>query len=390
MGSRWRLKGTFRRTLAGAAVAALAFVLPGCQEPVTGIFHELAHQQPTVDRNLANDITIGGIARWEDRYVVAAGKLWSRPVGTEDDPGEWVPMTATFDGDDKSAVMLPLVRWKPAGGGASLLAGALLDNDNFALLQADGTQIRDDSVAWKTVPGAEVSGREVVGLFTPSDESVLFAVIAKSRGENRTYTLLSATDRSAGAPDFTVEIDDLSHPVQAVATDGNGTYWAVSGNELLYARALRALGGSWQSGTPSPEGSERFRGVIHDGSDTLILTGSTGTVWRSVDGGQTWPDKKEIRAEDQAVPLWGAVAVRRTALIGTDAHGYYTASLDDDLVVKRPKHTTKAIYDASILALWVDPESDGGKVFALTARDGLWTTRVNSGAVPEPERWELE
>ena len=384
MGSRWRLKGTtFRRTLAGAAVAALAFVLPGCQEPVTGIFHELAHQQPTVDRNLANDLTIGGIARWEDRYVVAAGKLWSRPVGAE----EWVPMTATFDGDDKSAVMLPLVRWKPAGGGASLLAGALLDNDDFALLQADGTQIRDDSVAWRTVPGTEVKDREVIGLFTPSDESVLFAVVAKARGENRTYTLLSAADRSAaGAPDFAVEVDDLSHPVRAVATDGGDTYWAVSGNELYTG----PLGGLRQSDTPSPEDSERFRGVIHDGSNTLILTGSTGTVWRSVDGGQTWPDKKEIRAEDQAVPLWGAVAVRGTALIGTDAHGYYTASLDDDLVVKRPKHTTKAIYDASILALWVDPEPDGGKVFALTARDGLWTTRVNSGAVPEPERWELE
>ena len=382
---------TFRRTLAGAAVAALAFVLPGCQEPVTGIFHELAHQQPTVDRNLANDLTIGGIARWEDRYVVAAGKLWSRPVGTEDDPGEWVPMTATFDGDDKSAVMLPLVRWKPAGGGASLLAGALLDNECpdkcFALLQADGTQIRDDSVAWRTVLRSEVSGREVVGLFTPSDESVLFAVIAKSRGENRTYTLLSATDRSAGAPDFAVEIDDLSHPVQAVASDGSGTYWAVSGNDLYTG----PLGGLRQSGTPSPEGSERFRGVIHGGSDTLILTGSKGTVWRSEDGGQTW-DKKEIRAEDQAVPLWGAVAVRGTALIGTDAHGYYTASLDgdDDLEVERPKHTTKAIYDASILTFWVDPEPDGDKVFALTARDGLWTTRVNSGAVPEPERWELE
>ena len=387
MGSRWRLKGTtFRRTLAGAAVAALAFVLPGCQEPVTGIFHELAHQQPTVDGNLANDITIGGIARWEDRYVVAAGKLWSRPVGTEGDPGEWVAMRTTFDGDDdRSAVMLPLVRWKPVDGAASLLAGALLDNDDFALLQADGTRIRDDLVEWKTVPGAEVSGREVVGLFTPSDESVLFAVIAKSRGENRTYTLLSATDRSAGAPDFAVEVDDLSHPVQAVATDGGDTYWAVSGNELYTG----PLGGLRQSDTPSPEGSERFRSVIHDGSNTLILTGSTGTVWRSVDGGQTWPDKKEIRVEDQAVPLWGAVAVRRTALIGTDAHGYYTASLDGGLEVERPKHTTKAIYDASILALWVDPESDV-KVFALTARDGLWTTRVNSGAVPEPERWELE
>ena len=382
---------TFRRTLAGVAVAALVFVLPGCQEPVTGIFHELAHQEPTVDGNLANDITIGGIARWEDRYVVAAGKLWSRRVGTEDDPGEWVEMEATFDGVRLSAVMLPLVRWKPGSGGASLLAGALFDTDgkdkeSFALLQADGGQVGDASVAWKTVRRAEVSGREVVDLFTPADESALFAVIAKSRGETRTYTLLSATERSAGAPDFAVEIDDLGHPVQAVATDGSGNYWAISGNELYTG----PLGGLRQSDTPSPEGSERFRSVIHGGSNTLVLTGSTGTVWRSRDGGRNWT-YKQIRAEDQAVPLWGAIAVRGTALIGTDAHGYYTASLDGDvLAVERPKHTTKAIYGASILGLWVDPESDGGKVFALTARDGLWTTRVNSGAVPEPERWELE
>ena len=71
-----------RRALAPISAAALAFALLGCQDPVTGIFHHLAHQRPTIDRNLANDITIGGVARWEDRYVVAAGKLWSRPVDT--------------------------------------------------------------------------------------------------------------------------------------------------------------------------------------------------------------------------------------------------------------------------------------------------------------------
>ena len=124
--------------------------------------------------------------------------------------------------------------------------------------------------------------------------------------------------------------------------------------------------------------------MIHDGTSTVVLTGSTGTVWRSRDGGGTW-DRKEIRAEDQAVSLWGAIAVSRTALIGTDGHGYYTASLDGDLAPARLPLTTEAIYHASILRLWVDP--GGGRVFALTAGDGLWSASLAAG---KPDRWELE
>ena len=379
---------TVRRTLAGAAAAALSLVLSGCQDPATGIFHHLAHQQPTVDRNLANDITIGGVARWGDRYLVAAGKLWSRAVGTDQSPpGEWTSMTVTFDGQSTSAVMLPFVRWRPDAGEPSLLAGALfVDEERFALLQADAGLITANSVAWATVPGSEVNGREVIGLFTPDDdESVLFAVIAKSRGENRSYRLLSASRRSSGAPEFEVELDDLSHPVEAVATDGAGTYWAVAGSGL-YTGSLGSLVIS--DTAPSPEGSETFRSVVHDGTGTLVLTGSTGTVWRSRDGGETWPDTHEIRADDRAVPLRGAVAVSSTALVGTDDHGYYTASLEGDLAVRRLPLTTEAIYRASILRLWVDPRTDGVTVFALTASDGLWSASVKRGEVPE--RWELE
>ena len=375
-----------RHALAGAAAAALVLVLSGCQETVTGIFHHLAHQQPTVDRNLANHITIGGVARWDDRYVVAAGKLWSRAVATDETPpGDWASMTVTFDGRSRSAVMLPLVRWRPAVGGPSLLAGAVfVDEERFALLQADGNAITANSVAWQAVAATAVSGREVIGLFTPGDESVLFAVIAASRSEPRTYRLLSATRRSAEAPVFGVELDGLSHPVAAVATDGKGTYWAVAGSDL-YAGGL---GGLRKPDTaPSPEGSETFRGVIHDGTSTLVLTGSSGTVWRSRDGGRTWPDTAEIRAEDQAVPLWGAIAVGGTALIGTDGHGYYTAPLDGDLAVARLALTTEAIYHASILRLWLDPV-DAGRVFALTASDGLWSASLDAGELPD--RWQLE
>lgn len=378
---------TVRHALAGAAAASLVLVLSGCQEAVTGIFHHLAHQQPTVDRNLANDITIGGVARWDDRYLVAAGKLWSRAVATDETPpGDWASMTVTFDGRSRSAVMLPLVRWRPEAGGPSLLAGALfVDEERFALLQATGSRITANSVAWQAVTDSAVSDREVIGLFTPGDESVLFAVIAESRSEPRTYRLLSATRRSAETPVFRVELDGLSKPVAAVATDGDGTYWAVSGGDLYTG----GLGGGLRKPdtAPSPEGSETFRGVIHDGTSTLVLTGDSGTVWRSRDGGGTWPDTEEIRVEDQAVPLWGAIAVGGTALIGTDGHGYYTAPLDGDFAVARLALTTEAIYHASILRLWVDPV-DAGRVFALTASDGLWSASVEAGELPE--RWQLE
>jgi len=388
MRSRLHVKGTAcRRALACIAAAAVALAVAGCQENVTGVFHHLAHQQPTIDRNLANNITMGGVARWDDRYLAAAGNLWSRPVGTRDEPGEWVPVEVTFDGESTSAVMLPLVRWRPEGGGASLLAGALfVEEERFALLQASGNAITADSVAWQAVTEPEVVGREVIGLFTPDgDESALFVVIAASRGENRSYTLLSATTRrSSGAPVFEVALPNLGHPVEAVATDGDGAYWAVAGSELYVSSP-----GGWTS-LPSPEGSGTFRSVIHDGTATLMLTGSAGTIWRSPDEGATWPDTHEIRAEDQAVSLRGAAAVSGTAFIGTDDHGYYTAALDGDLAVTRLPLTTEAIYHASILRFWIDPETVAGtrSLFALTAGDGLWATFLEPGELPE--RWQLE
>ena len=370
-----------RRALAPISAAALAFALLGCQDPVTGIFHHLAHQQPTVDRNLANDITIGGIARWEDRYLVAAGKMWSRPVDTAE--GSWTQMKTEYA--KKTVALLPLVRWQPDDD-PWLLAGArFVKDDSFALLQAN--QIRTDTIDWSPVRDLKVSSREVIGLFTPdADESVLFVVVADARGAERSYKLLSATARSAGDPDLTVEIRDLSDPVDAVATDGHGTYWAVAGSDLYTG----TLGGLTKSDAPSPEGSETFRGVLHVGESILMLSGSRGTLWRSLDGGVTWPEPHETRADDQTVPLTGVTPVERTALIGTDGFGYYTAAVDGDLSVTRLPLTTEPIYQASIRSFWVDPETAGGKrtVFALTAGDGLWSTTVAPGELPD--RWQLE
>ena len=176
------------------ALALLAAVaIAGCQDTATGIFHHLAHQEPTVDRTLPNDLTVGGVVRWGDRYLVAAGKLWSRPTGS----GDWVPVTSTYDGAAGSATLLPLVRWQP-GGEPVLLAGARFASDAFALLQADGDKVKAASIAWTRVTVPAVKGREVIGLFTPdADESVLFAVVAANRGQSRSYTLLRATVRSA-------------------------------------------------------------------------------------------------------------------------------------------------------------------------------------------------
>jgi hypothetical protein len=378
------MNGTgIRRALAPISAAALALALLGCQDPVTGIFHHLALQQPTVDRNLANDITIGGIARWEDRYLVAAGKMWSRPVDTAE--GSWTQMKTEYA--KKTVALLPLVRWQPDDD-PWLLAGArFVKDDSFALLQATGSQIRTDTIDWSPVRDLKVSSREVIGLFTPdADESVLFVVVADARGAERSYTLLSATARSAGDPDLTVEIRDLSDPVDAVATDGDGTYWAVAGSDLYTG----TLGGLTKSDTPSPEGSEIFRGVLHVGESILMLSGSRGTLWRSLDRGVTWPERHETRADDQTVPLTGVTPVERTALIGTDGFGYYTAAVDGDLSVTRLPLTTEPIYQASIRSFWVDPETAGGKrtVFALTAGDGLWSTTVAPGELPG--RWQLE
>lgn len=391
-GKRHRTTDTRRRGIrlaAPIAAVALAFTLAGCEEPVTGIFHHVAQQDPPIDRNLPNDLAIGGVVRWGDRYVVAAGKTWARPVGTADDPGSWTQLTSTYDGDRAEAVLLPLVRWRPSGEDPSLLAGAVFVKDDvaFALLQA--SEVAAGSIAWSRVDTRDVRGREVIGLFTPdADESVLFAVVADVRGASRSYTLLSALRRAAGgAPDFTVEIEDLSHPIAAIAADGTGAYWAVAGSDL-HAGMPGSLTKS--DAAPKPSDSETFRGVLHAAPNRLIVSGSAGTLWHSTDGG-TWESSK-IEANDQAVPLVGMTAVGATILIGTDGFGYYTARFDPALTVARLPLTTEAIYKSSIRSFRVDPTSASAgsdrRVFALTAGHGLWTATVSPGKLPD--RWQLE
>lgn len=388
-GKRHRTTGTRRPgiRLAPVAAVALAFMLAGCEEPVTGIFHHVAQQDPPIDRNLPNDLAIGGVVRWGDRYVVAAGKTWARPVGTADDPGSWTQMTSTYDGDRAEAVLLPLVRWRPSGGDPSLLTGAVfVKDDTFALLQAG--EVDAESIAWSAVSHKDVRRREVVGLFTPdADESVLFVAVADARGESRSYKLLRARHRADGDPVLTVEMDGLPRPIVAVAADGNGAYWAVTGSDL-YA----GMPGSLEKSDTPPvrSGSETFRGVLHAAPNRLIISGSAGTLWHSTDAGGTWESSK-IEADDQAVPLVGMAAVGATILIGTDGFGYYTARFDPDLTVARLPLTTEAIYKSSIRSFRVDPTAiagNGRRVFALTAGHGLWTATVTPGQLPD--RWQLE
>lgn len=401
-GQRQRTAGARRRGIGAGpiAAAALALALTGCQEPITGIFHHLAAQKPPIDRNLPNDLTIGGVVRWGGRYVVAAGKTWSRAVGATEAGDTWTSMTSTYDGESKNAVLLPLVRWRPADGAPSLLAGALfVDDDSFALLRA--ADVKAGSVAWSSVRDpavrdADGDGREVIGLFTPDeDESVLFAVVAEKRGANATYTLLSAVSSASGAPQFTVELTELTYPVDAMAADGAGAYWAVAGADLHTG----PLGGMEKSTTPPAlTGGEQFRGVVYAPPDRLLVSGSAGTLWRSPDRGGAWEDPVTITVSQAEVPLAGMAAVGATVLIGTDGYGYYTSVLSGEaLSVNRLPITTEAIYRSSIRGFRVDRETGGpanetdgtaATVFAITTRDGLWTAAVSPGELPG--RWQLE
>lgn len=396
MGQRQRMTGARRRGVGAGSIAAAAaaLALTGCQEPITGIFHHLAAQKPPIDRNLPNDLTIGGVVRWGDRYVVAAGKMWSRAVGTAEALDTWTSMTLTYDGESKSAVLLPLVRWRPDGGEPSLLAGAVfVDDDSFALLRS--ADVKAGSIAWSSVRDARVrdaagNGREVVGLFTPdADESVLFAVVAGKRGANATYTLLSADGPTSGDPGFDVELADLPYPIAAIAADGDGAYWAVAGDDL-YTGSRGSL--SKSATPPVPSGAEQFRGVLYAPPDRLLVSGSAGALWRSSDRGETWDEPLTITVSDQAeVPLAGMAAVGATVLIGTDGLGYFTSVLNGGaLSANRLPITTEAIYRSSIRGFRVDRDTGGpaATVFAITTRDGMWTAAVLPGELPG--RWQLE
>lgn len=368
----------------------ICIAITGCQDTVTGIFHHLAHQNPTVDGILPNNLTVGGVARWDDHYLISAGKLWSRPT-TNTGNDDWLLVTSTFNGSTESAALSLVVRWQPAGETPVLLSGArFLDDTSFALLQADGDEVGATSIAWDRITDPAVDGREVIGLFTPnSDESVLFAIIADSRDEPRTYTLFSATTLSGTAPSLNTEIDDLTRPVIAITSDDNDTYWVISGGDLYSG----TLGDLQKSNTaPSVSGSGAYGGVLHMAPNTLLLSSDDGNIWRSVDEGETWSEPyAPPQVNTQTVAFTGFAAVGSTVLIGTESLGYYIVTIEtDNLAAERVPFTTEALYTASVHRFWIDPESpaENKTVFALTNGNGMLSNSVEPNEPPGSWRQE--
>ena len=214
------LKATALRIVGGVFALVWCIMIAACQDTVTGIFHHLAHQEPTVDGTLSNQLTVRQIARWDEQYLITAGKLWSRSA-LESGNHEWTIVTNKFNGSTESATLFPIVRWQPVDSTPMLVAGVyFLDDMSFALIQADDNDIGLKVISWTQVSDSAVEGQEVIALFTPdADESVLFAVIANSRDESRTYTLLSADTRSGANPVFKTELSELPQPCLLYTSD---------------------------------------------------------------------------------------------------------------------------------------------------------------------------
>lgn len=343
-----------------------------------------------VDGTLSNQLTVRQIARWNEQYLITAGKLWSRSA-LESGNHEWEIVTNTFNGSTESATLFPIVRWQPADSTPMLLAGVFfLDDMSFALIQADDNDIGLKDISWTQVSDSVVEGREVIALFTPNaDESVLFAVIANSRDESRTYTLLSADTRSGSKPVFKTELTELPQPVVAIASDTTNTYWAVSGSSLY-----RGTLGDFQESNSAPIVStgSTYGGILHVNPSSLLLSGRNGTLWLSTDSGETWADShEEPTTNNQTVAFTRFVAIGNTILVGTESFGYYTVIIDsEELSATRLSFTTEALYTASIHQFWIDPESpvEEETVFALT--NGAGMLRAVVGKNENLELWQQE
>ena len=336
-------------------LAALLAVV-ACEPNVPGIYHTLATESRRANRNLHNDLTVGGTAAVKGRYYVAAHGLWSRAA----DRGSWQAVGRPRSGSTDQPVL------GMAQSGDTLCVGT---KDGVYHAEAD-----PDTPRWQRAAG--ISGQILRIFAIPRSEDEILAITANAG-------LYVSRDDCA-----TFERVDL--PEDATATgrpfdafhDG-GSYWITVGNGVYYGERLGEL-------TRLEEAAEgaAYRGIWCVGQDQCYFANHQGEIYEW--SNDNWARLKKIDSpndDEPDVPLTLFIQIGDQVLVGTRGYGFYQFSENDrdpDNIRRGPRSTSQ-LYRAHITVF----ARHGNLVFAGTAGHGL-SSITEAAALQDTGTWDWE
>lgn len=353
------------RAWARGAVGLLALLaVVACENGSLGIFHTLATESERANRNLDDNLTVGGVVKVGSHYYVAAGGLWRRATGQ----GSWQVVGRPGSSSE------PLLVLGMARSGETLCA-ATIDGVHYAT--ADSSAPR-----WKKAVG--VTGQVLRVFAIPGSDDQIVAITESHdvylSTDCESFSKVTLPDGASGRP-FDALLD-------------NGTYWLTVGDQVY--RATAQANGSpdreWESAHAPDEGE--YRGIwcatdthAAGNTDQCYFANTNGGIYRW--DGTEWHEPREIESPSDNIPMVLTLFVRIAdkVLVGTESFGFYqfdVADVELDGIARGPRSTSQ-LYQAHI-TLFAD---FGEIVFAGTAGDGLSSIEARA-ARDETGTWDWE
>mgnify|MGYP006289425073 CR=1 FL=1 len=420
-------------------ILALLFaaIMMGCSQSPVGILESIEFERKIIDdRELANEIPVGGIAQAAGRYFIAAGSLYYRSSTDADYPdtvANWTSAEAPLGNENLTTNAL--VTFSGAEGNRLYVAYTSQDGTTAAVYSVDPATLPDpdnpddaDLLPFQipttsAVFGTERAGVDSVGkLFVLDDGTAAHLAVGVGTSGISRYTLYVST--TAESDDFAaVDGFETGGPiVDAAALPASGTV------VFLTSRSIWIDEGGINAGTPpaditgnlplddpdDPENERQpsFGGVFFDSAGTLWLSDNEGYLYRSSDNGVSWTANSAAYQistnNEEAVPFTDFAEVTNgpegsLILVGTDGFGYRELraadapgvaatplTVDTAVTPTAPdaqdsNYEASELAQASVLAFHVDPSVTGfvpsatGDDFTAQTGDRLFAGTSNLG-----------
>jgi len=361
----------FSKSLRGLLLFILLLAVFSCSEGDFTIFYQVVNEKAIQDNDLENTIGVYGMARADltgyggtaDRYYIAAGKIFTREVGSNN----WDSVSNQTENGEKLCNGIAL-------RGSTLFAIFFnVDGSSSGLYYRD----LDASLAGNpkniTWTRAAALNAYQIGMIKVAG-SYLFI----SLRNGSTYSMYYTTDGTSFNPvDFG---KTLSTPIRDVSF-GGGNYYFITGDEMFSGSA----GNPGSSTGPSISGTERYEGVIYTDNGRLYVATSKGHIclntgpatWDSAHFNYThnaveddvWFTKFE-QVEDSGVPTVDMVVV------GSRGAGFYEINENQGVNdIERFANTSKnELYAGSVGSFYMD--SSNYDFYVLTLGSGLWRSEL--------------
>jgi hypothetical protein len=383
-----------------ALAAAVAILLSSCSDG--NIYATLEREIVEEDLSLPNEIivfdavNVGGAG---GSYYAAAGKIWTVPVATLDDPDpekrEWdvnaiVPAPAL----DEICTALAASPFGLAHTN-TLYGGFINGSGNVGLFESSASPTTA-SATWTAVADVDVAGAQIALLKTDDDGSNDWLVAATAKlntGTNRyNFSIVRSSDGdsftdfpfdgSRPSGDEEKPINDLMYSTTAVAwfaTEGGHLYWDQPSPGTL--TRLTAIDAKLTAGEVL-YGLFEYGGVIFvaswDDTDEAECA-----IYYSGDAGVSWERIAVPQADNGVYPpltrFAGPLGTTALLVVGSDGYGYFVLdtgnlTVTDPYPLTRFATTTSDLYPAAVRKFFLDTAKS--RLFACTALSGLWRGAV--------------